>query len=307
MTICDLSKNPKYFAGAAMAESILILGVLTTFMLGIPMLGTLIDTKQTTIQASRYAAWENTVYKTPEDVVDQVDTRFFRHTETPISSNLATAPSHQLWGEEISTGGNGSTAVPEGLNQNADGSTPPVAGGGLQLYNRARVSIFDASVEKTNAELELGSIAGTTSSAVFTVTRALSSDGWDDLKQNGLYRSNVSVAIQENELYTLGVGGCGGGAGFTCLSEATSLMIDGWSSGDTLSTKDRVHGFVPTNRLDTVGNYLSKLGAIPMLTDLKGVKNAFGCVKNGVLPPKELSETGNPNLPAYEFQQGDNC
>ena len=72
--------------GAALVESFFICGVLTIFLIGIPMLGKSIDLKQTTIQASRYAAWEKTVY-VDSTQVDQVDTRFFKDASAPISSS----------------------------------------------------------------------------------------------------------------------------------------------------------------------------------------------------------------------------
>jgi len=84
--------------GSALVEFIVVSAVLIPIMFGIPMIGKMIDLKQTTAQASRYSAWETTVSDAPAQNVDQ---RFFSDASAPIGSTEV-GP-NTLWGPADTT------------------------------------------------------------------------------------------------------------------------------------------------------------------------------------------------------------
>ena len=88
--------------GGALIEAILIIGALVMFMIGIPMMGSLVDLKQATIQASRYDAWEKTVRTEKSENISQIDSRFFRDQSAPIRTSEPSKEllgNNHLWGE----------------------------------------------------------------------------------------------------------------------------------------------------------------------------------------------------------------
>lgn len=286
--------------GSALVESILIIGVLLIFMIGVPMIGSMIDLKQTTIQASRYSAWEKTVNVATDSVGAQLDQRFFRDASAPITSSVNgdIAP-NMLWGE---------------LAQDTPTDGSPVSAGNgaaatsdqeLQISQKGRVTLSQGSVvQSSEAGGNLrdnidaswnGGVYRNVAKAVTTIGAFISPDGWDDGNpvSDGLVRSSVEATIDSNYLFTSS----------NSLKESTSILIDGWSAADSETIRDRVHGFVPTNRLERLGYYVSKLKYLPMLTDLKNLEDAFGCVKTNIIPGKTHAD----GLKTYDPVAKDNC
>ncbi len=311
--------------GGALVEGLLICGVLVSFMVGIPMMGSLVDLKQNTIQASRYAAWEKTVQYNSMPVEDQIDARFFADESAPIRTTEPGAEylgTNLLWGELRTQQAPG--AAPGSNGGNGDG---PVSRDNLQLYQRARVT---ANTSNVHVYLGEGGVPGgagnpttdttgpadgamydSVSKAVSEIGQFISKDGWDeynpnnpndnDMYINGLLRSHVEVKVENNQIMNVAGENCSqGGAG--CVYESTSILVDGWSAADPDQVRDRVHGFVPTNRLEAVGRLVSAVKVVPMLKDLGNLKGAFGCTKLGVRPSKDLHA-----LPTYTPVEGDDC
>ena len=83
-----------YEKGAALVETVVLLMLLIPLALGLPMLGKMIDLKQTTVQASRYAAWESTVH---DDMPADMNVRFFGDINNPIDGSDESP--NALWGE----------------------------------------------------------------------------------------------------------------------------------------------------------------------------------------------------------------
>lgn len=280
--------------GSALVESILIVGVLTIFMVGIPMIGSMIDLKQTTIQASRYSAWEKTVNVDVEHAGEHIDARFFQDASAPISSSLNSGLNpNSLWGELPPPDATpASDAAPTNAGNAPGGQTGP------QLFQEARVTIAGAPAV-VSGEDERGGMKGDLYSPVATVVTKLGSfispDGWDEGSpvSNGLVRSVVQTQIEANTFFTSGM----------TLTESTSIFVDGWSAGDDDTIRERVHGFVPTNRLEKVGDFISRVKFIPMLNDLEHLEKAFGCVKNNIVPGKTYAS----GLTSYNESTGDNC
>jgi len=319
------AKRIQHQNGGALVEGLLISGVLVTFMVGIPMMGTLVDLKQNTIQASRYAAWEKTVQSNSTPVEDQIDARFFTDESAPIKTSepgqefLGT---NLLWGELRHQ--NQANAAPGG---DAGESSGPVSRDQLQLFQRARVTgdVNDVRIYIGEGGVQGGANAPTSDlsgpaggevydkvgRAVSDIGQFLSEDGWDPVNRNnpndndmyidGLLKSHVEIKVDNNTIMNVAGDNCTqGGAG--CVYESTSILVDGWSAADPGQIRDRVHGFVPTNRLEQVGAIVSNVKVVPMLKDLGNLEAAFGCTKLGVRPSKDLH-----SLPTYSHVDGDDC
>lgn len=282
-----------------MVESILIVGVLTIFMIGVPMIGSMIDLKQTSIQASRYSAWEKTVNVDTNHAGDLIDERFFRNASAPISSSANSGiEANHLWGELPAAE---STA---NANGGANSSAPTDQTTDTPLFQKARVTIVNSSNsanswEQTDDDIA-GRIYGGVANVVTTLGSVISADGWGDGDpvENGLVKSVVSTQIESNDFFTSGL----------TIEESTSIFIDGWSAADDETIRERVHGFVPTARLEALGSFVSRLKVIPMLGDLENLEKAFGCVKNNIVPGKSYAPVGDDSgLQTYNPSAGDDC
>lgn len=277
--------------GGALVESILICGVLVIFMIGIPMMGTVVDVKQKTIQASRYSAWEKTVENSAAPEPTQVDARFFRSESAPIRSiqpGEELLGHNHLWGELQLTEEQANSAE-DTQSTNNEETVPTVSRDNLQLYQRARVTADVKNVDVTTPIVTDDSLVYTKVGGVVSkVGRFLSEDGWDphNPEVNGLIRSEVKINIENNTFLSNNAN----------IAESTAILTDGWSAADANIIRERVHGFVPTNRLEKVGEIVSKVKIIPMLKDLGNLEKAFGCVKLGVRPSKKM----DGSLPKYE-------
>jgi len=275
--------------GGALVETLVLGTVLILLMACIPAVGALVDLKQTTIQASRYVAWEKSVYAPEVRVSDKVDVRFFRDPSASIKSmDSERAGVNLLWGSP-------------GSVVNAD-------------IHKLRVNLVDAgssaSIEHVNgspslkrANIHQGWIYPNEGKVFGGLGRGLSKHAWKegDPYTNGLMQSRVEVKVENNSLLSAPGTQCSqGGAG--CVHESTAILVDGWSAGRPDTIRDRVHGFVPSHRLEKVGKVISKIKVIPLLGDMKNLKRALGCTKLGVKPAKKLN-----GLPSYKPQNGDDC
>jgi len=312
--------------GSAAVEALLLIGVLVIFMIGIPMLGSMVDLKQKTIEASRYAAWEKTIHTNSNPAVEQIDNRFFKHESAPI---LSLAPNSGYLGENSLWGG---------ITKQQNPATKRVAGftgrktvsNNLPLFQRARITADVANLRtyvgqgvsewssdfpsnelpqnennkgNQRAEPHKGLIYSAIGKTVTELGSFVSKDGWgnDSPFSNGLMRSEIEIKVENNEIMNIVSNNCSqGGAG--CFQESTAILVDGWSSADPNVIRDRVHGFVPSARLEKVGDFISKVSVIPMMGDLDKLRGSFGCVKLGVRPAKNFDA-----LPTYEEVSGDNC
>ena len=312
--------------GSAAIEALLIIGVLVVFMIGIPMLGTMVDLKQKTIEASRYAAWEKTIHTNDDPIVNQINARFFMHESAPIRSIVPDKEllgSNTLWGE-IPGAGNSVNYVQTGTASSIGTS------GGLQLFQRARITADvdnlrtyvgegvsawgsgypengnQQNLKETGNTMRLpdkGHLYPALGKTVTELGSFVSKDGWGNNSpfSNGLMRSEIEIKVENNEIMNIAGTNCSqGGAG--CFQESTAILVDGWSAGNPDVIRDRVHGFVPSARLEKVGDFISKVSGIPMMGDLDKLRGSFGCVKLGVRPAQRLRD-----LPKYEEVQGDNC
>lgn len=298
--------------GSALVESFLIVGVMVTFMIGIPMIGKLIDLKQTAVQASRYSAWEKTVIPNAHNPnlldansdVQNVDARFFMDAAAPIRSTMATdTGANYLWGGIRSGGGEADAA--SGGNEDS----PPEAGN-MELYQKSGLTLTPGSVRSPTTTVAEDGLAYTTAGTIVAkIGAAISPDGWNDGDplRNGLVMSTVEARVKANAMFSLGGDKCGSGDE-GCVTESTAILIDGWSAAEPGHMRERIHGFVPTNRLQKLGNFVSKLKALPMFDDLEHLDKAFGCVKTNIVPQtKDFAPVGNSPLPPFPSLPEEDC
>ena len=77
---------PMRYEGAALTEFVVLCIAMVPLMFAVPMLGNLIDAKQASIQAGRYATWEATVHPSRQDSAVVLKDRFFTDEESQILS-----------------------------------------------------------------------------------------------------------------------------------------------------------------------------------------------------------------------------
>lgn len=252
--------------GSAMVETAILMVVLIPVIFGTVMVGKLIDLKQTSEQAGRYAAWEATVY--PQSGPDglkpaAVRERFFGAADNAISSTRREAGSNTLWGAEDATQNPG-WADRSGIE--IDESS--VAG---LAYERG---VGDASVA-----MRVGRAAGGSGE----ILDGLKGNSWG-LTTNGLVRAGVSVPVKTNEWLQAGAQTCGSESGYVCLQSKSVILVDGWSASSDEQAKRRVRSLVPASALQPLGDLIANVGHLPMFKELKKLDGAFGHVDMSVLP-----------------------
>ena len=277
-------------SGSALVEFIVVSAVLIPIMFGIPMIGKIINLKQTTAQASRYSAWETTVSDIPAQKIDQ---RFFSDSSAPIGST--DVGPNTLWGPVDTTAATtqagaaanqgqsrgsylaDTTVVVSSSAASSDASAyqPGVKSSSVQYAPAARegaAHMVGSAVDK------LGAIAGK------------SGGNWD-MEFDGLIRGEASVQMQGN-----------GWLDSQTIKQGTVIMQDNWSVGDAVRARDRVRSLVPGGVLDDVGKTIGVVGSVPGIYELKkfkgdGGRRVFGHVDMEPLPPSE--NTGPRSLKEY--------
>ncbi len=252
--------------GGALIEFVYLTLVMVPLFFALPMIGKLIDLKQKTIQASRYSAWEATVYPSGanSNMPTSVKERFFGDDDNVLVSHSAEPGSNSLWGEDAS--------IPRG-----------------EWWNRTDIEIDEASVigvpyERNFASPGTGFEIGTQASRSGEILDSVSGNEWG-LERNGFVRADVTLDIKSNEWLTRAEGACGGEESYTCLNASSVIMSDGWSASSDDQARRRIRSLTPASILEPIGDALSQLGHLPVLDELDGLKNAFGHVDMNVLPP----------------------
>ncbi len=256
--------------GGALIEFVYLSMIMAPLFFAIPMIGKLIDLKQTTIQASRYSAWETTVYPggSNGNMPTAVKERFFGDNKNAFVSYSSEAGSNPLWGDdEINVNGrwwNETDAViDEGSVSGMPYQTIITSGGnGFEIGNQA-----------SNSGEILDGVSGNT---------------WG-LESNGYVRADINLDIQESTWLERTQGNCGGENSYTCINASSVIMNDGWSASGNDQVRRRVRSLMPASILEPIGNAVSLLGNLPVLDELDGLKNAFGHVDMDVLPPYQPS------------------
>lgn len=253
--------------GAALTEFAVLTLILIPLLVGIPMIGKLVDLRQVAVQASRYAAWEATVdphARPPRNVGE----RFFGDPAGAIVSAPSAAGDNPLWGEAARAGG---PADPE------RGAAP------VTLDPAATAALAYARAPHDG-------VARRAAEAVRGVGEALERDDSEwGLMGDGLLAGGVRVGVAANGwLEGIGGGGEGGGcAAWRCFEERSVIMVDGWSAGGIGQATRRVRSLVPMGALEELGNVVSHIGALPLFKELRGLDGALGHVDLAALPASE--------------------
>lgn len=272
--------------GSAITEFVVVSAVLTPLMFGIPMIGSMIDLKQTTVQASRYSAWETTV-GTPA-TTQTLDQRFFSDESAPVSDVAPTG--NKLWGP----------------NQEADGTPADVLTGyyedtavivtaGSRMNNIA--SAYDAGVSADGTHY---APAGSKRAAYrlgeavdyLGVVSDKTGGDWESMETDGLIRGEASVTIQGN-----------GWLDPITYTQGTVIMNDNWSVEGAVAARNRVRSLVPAGALDNVAKLIGNAGRVPGVREIgvfrdDGGRRVFGYVDVEPLPPSE--DLGHRPLKTYE-------
>lgn len=253
--------------GSALVETTVLMGVLIPLVFGVVMIGKLIDLKQTSEQAGRYAAWEATVY--PQDSIGgnrpaALSERFFARQDNAISSRSREAGSNALWGESTTRTDSGWAART-----------------GIAIDESSTDSAYDRhGVGSSTVAMQVGEVAGKSG----TVLDGLRGNSWG-LENESLVRASVGVQLKSNDwLQPNEGGGCAGSGNFACLQSQSVILADGWSSSNDEQARQRVRSLVPASALQPLGDIISNVGHLPMFKELRQLDGAFGHVDMGVLP-----------------------
>ena len=250
--------------GSALTEFAIMTVVAVPLFTMLPMLGKVSDINQSTIQASRYGAWERTVSdKTNDKLVTEVNNRFFSTPETGIKTGRAA-----LLGED---------------HQNIFWS-------GFGADNRFLTTgdgVLSASADDDGLSGSAGKLADGIVSMGETIAGMVPGAEWD-LKADGLYVSRVGANISGNSMLHEGKD-CSGAKtdkSFTCVVRQNAILTDSWGASSAEHVESRTKSLVPLGALEPVGKGLAAVGkALPIFQELEGLEDAFGMVKPDILPP----------------------
>ncbi len=259
--------------GSALTEFAVLALVMVPAFTMVPLLGKVSNMNQTTVQASRYAAWEMTVSGKSNGVLTQeVDARYFARSDTLIQTNVVTpgdSDQNVLWG---------------GYGENEDGK--------VNRLFRAGDNKIAVYMENNPLPSEAG---GSLMTGIVAVGDAL--DGtipganWD-LEGEGLYNARIGVNVGANRLLSGGKD-CQGRESdetFSCISRNSAILVDSWSSSDSGQVVSRTKALVPAGTLQSLGDMVSVLGNIPLFEELEGLDGAFGYVDPDQLPPDRYGD-----------------
>jgi len=255
-------------SGQALTEFATMMSVFVPLFLMVPVLGKVSDLNTTSIQASRYAAWERTISsttdKTDVELNNEVRSRLFGTTghfnttgETPSDADQDHNP---LWTDHM---GNRILAS----------------------------SINDVDMVAVNGGLD-GSLTSGFTSVINNVGSALSklssSANWD-LTSDGLYTATVNVNVASNNFGLAGGQDCTGTdstAVFACITRHNVILTDSWDSPSPDVTESRVKSFVPGSVFEKLSVVTNLVGAVPVLKEWK--KFDPGYVDPEVIPADRL-------------------
>lgn len=252
--------------GSALAETSLLMVVMLPVLFGIVMIGKITDLKQTTVQAGRYAAWESTVHGSangPTADARAVKSRFFETEDAASGVESLNAGRNTLWGS---------------------GSRDP-ADKGLWADTAIALSGRDISARYT-ADQPVQSATFTlrrTTAGVGNLLKSLRGNEWG-LAGAALVSARIEAPVVLDGWLGAAVFQCEGSSGVACIGSNSAILTNGWSASNDEQARRRVRSLVPASVLAPVGDALSAAGALPMFSELGGLKSAFGHVDMRVLP-----------------------
>lgn len=251
--------------GSALVEASVLMVVLLPLIYGVVMLGKLIDLKQTTEQASRYAAWESTVYTAdgshgaaPAGITE----RFFGEPTASLQTQRVEPGINPLWGN---------TQTQDANRFEVDTR--------VAIKSPAITADYQRDIAEPTVAMSVGEQAGKSGEML----DGLSGNSWG-LTANGLVQANVGVQMNSSAWLNAEATGCGTDQSSVCLNSRAVILVDGWSASNDAHSEERVRSLMPASAIEPLGNAISLVGNIPMFGELKGLKGAFGHVDMQVLP-----------------------
>ncbi|MBT3058103.1 MAG: hypothetical protein AB2588_00235 [Candidatus Thiodiazotropha sp.] len=266
--------------GNATVETILIATVMAPLLSGIPLIGKLADIDNSTTQASRYLAWEQTVARPGSDTQPQTE------LETEIRNRFYLDPDLQIRTNQ-------QLADQDSIN-------PMWTGYGLSDDETVnRLVDQDSSVGYTLQNDRPHGLTGTMSAAIVTMGRAmagLSGGDWR-IEDRGLYRGEVSIEVSRTAFLASGID-CDGMESESitlCISRTNTIFVDSWDAENAGQAGNRARTFVPAGALEPVGDSLAVIRRIiPFFADITGLRSdgngGFGYVNPNVLPMDRYAE-----------------
>jgi len=246
--------------GSAMTEFAVLTLAMLPIMVGIPMIGKMIDLKQTAINASRYAAWEATISDSSVQS-NQIESRFFGDELATLSTNGSSNSNNKLWGESRTTGS--STYFGQSVVQIVSGSA---------VVDSQAIASSPSSANPNDVGTSFGSVVKKAGS---TLSWAPGTD-WG-VSENGLISASVQIKVKANALLDTSKSACyEQGRSFSCMTAANSIMVDNWSASSDYQSARRTRSFVPTTTIRDVSDMLATSGNLPVLKELKGLKRKNG-------------------------------
>lgn len=251
--------------GGALVEATLLLTVLLPVIYGVVTIGHLVDLRQTVEQASRYVAWEATVY--PEanldgTVQDSLTARFFGNAENALHTSTSAPGSHQLWGES---------------------SPQPAANPGVRSRLQVDQDSTFAEYQRDVSGFSPGRSIGHLAAKSGELLAGLPGNTWG-LTADGLTRATIGINLKADSLMGLGEVECSNNEQSMCLQTNSAILVDGWSASSDDHARRRVRSLVPATALEPLGDTVVIIGNLPMFKELKDLRNAFGHVDMQVLP-----------------------
>lgn len=257
--------------GSATVEGIIVLGILLPIVSGVVMVGKLIDLRQTSEQAARYATWQSTV-SARDSVADNqaaiVTERFFSDSSLPLLTDSSPDESqpvaqNALWG---------SREAPRPATLQARSHVELQAENGVLAAYR-----FDLSAAPVASSL------GGYAERIGGILDSASGNSWG-IAGNGLVRADIDVGLQSSDWLGGTNSQCMTTDSGACVRTSSVIMADGWSASSDEHARQRVRSLMPTSSFQAVGDVVADLGGFLLFPELRGLRGAFGHVDMSVLP-----------------------
>ena len=240
---------PFHQHGQAVTEFAAMAATLVPLFLLVPLLGKVSDLNHTTIEASRYAAWERTVADTGQkpdaELVAEIQRRLYSQPDMPIHTGAG--------------------------RPDADTDRNPLWRG----YGGK--DVLRSSVDDVGLGVSEGQAPGPLSSAVASVvTRAgqlmgkFNSGARFDLENDGLFTARVGTNVGANDLAFLGNKDCSGKESkdvFACITRQNVILADAWDAGGPQQVEARTKAFVPLGIFSGVSKVSGIVGKVPFLRE----------------------------------------
>jgi len=254
--------------GGAITEFSVMMIVLVPMFLMIPMMGKIGDMNSSSIQASRYAAWERTI----SDQTDKSDAQLKQEIQNRFFSKIDIG---------VQTG--------RGQLTNTDEQNALWRGYGEQRLLR---SAQDDVNSGTQASGTPGNVAGAIESVMTTFASAfssLSSNANFDVNMNGLYRADIAVEVGSNNMGFDGTNNCAGQSDtnvFTCIQRHNVILTDTWSSASAEEAETRTRSLVPMAMFDSLDGLFDIIGSVPGLEEFSRFEPGY--VDSNIIAPDRL-------------------